>query len=47
MKAPRELCFELLLETERSKSYSNIALDNALRRNAGLDARDKRFITAL
>ncbi len=42
----RELALKLLVDTDNRQSYSNLALDAALKR-AGLDARDSRFCTAL
>ena len=42
----RELAFDLLLKAEASKQYSNIALDNALQKNA-LSTADKNLVSAL
>ena len=43
---PRSLVFDLLIKAEKSKQYSNIALDNALKSNNMADA-DKRLCSAL
>ncbi len=46
MATARGTAFRLLVDFEKKHSYSNIALDGALKR-AGLDERDGRFCTAL
>ena len=43
---PRALAYDLLLKAERSKQYSNIALDNALKGSEMSDA-DKRLASVL
>lgn len=43
---PRTLAFDLLIKAEKSRQYSNIALDNALRGSNMSDA-DKRLCSAL
>ncbi len=42
----RQLAYDLLLKAEKSKQYSNIALDNALE-GSGLSAADKRLASVL
>ena len=46
MATARGTAFRLLVDFEKKHSYSNIALDAALK-HAGFDDRDKRFCTAL
>lgn len=46
MATARDIAFRLLVDLEKKHSYSNIALDEALKR-ADMDERDRRFCTAL
>ena len=43
---PRALAFDLLIKAEKSKQYSNITLDNALK-NSDMSEADKRLASAL
>lgn len=47
MQTPREICLRLLDSSERGQEYSNIALDNALKKYPDIRDIDKRFISAL
>lgn len=47
MQTPREICLKLLDSSERGQEYSNIALDNALKRYPDLRDIDRRFVSAL
>lgn len=47
MQTPREICLKLLDASERGQEYSNIALDNALKKYQDLRDIDRRFISAL
>lgn len=43
---PRKICFDLLLRLENEGAYSNIIIDNFMKRT-DIDGRDKTFICAL
>lgn len=46
LSKPRKAVVELLIKVDENKAYSNILLDDTLKKN-DFDSRDKKFITAL
>ncbi len=46
-KDSRGIALEILRRVEVDQAYADILLDNAFKREAGLDSREKRFITEL
>ncbi|UCD85845.1 MAG: 16S rRNA (cytosine(967)-C(5))-methyltransferase RsmB [Deltaproteobacteria bacterium] len=44
---PRVISLEILRRVEVDQAYADILLDNAFKRESGLDSRDKRFVTEL
>lgn len=45
MVSARQTAFEALLKIHKDSAFSNLALDNALDGNPGLDERDRAFVT--
>ena len=44
---PREVAADVLLEIEKEKAYSNIALKRALKRNGAMSAKERAFVTEI